>query len=190
MINHTRKLLCLHIEKCGGTSLDKVMREECNFPRKPYSRIHWTLSQHVEFWQQNGEDILNDYFKFCVVRNPWDRLVSQYFYYGGEDCEKKFQDWVLCKSYYTNNRYSYFPMVRHTSFKDKLNCMDFIIRQENFQGDFDILCDKIGISRVALPHKNKTNHKPYCEYYDEETKELIGELYSDDIEVFGYEFRE
>ena len=65
-------------------------------------------------------------------------------------------------------------MVRHTSFKGKLNCMDFIIRQENFQGDFNSLCDKIGISKVELPYINKTNHKPYCEYYDEETKELIG----------------
>ena len=67
---------------------------------------------------------------------------------------------------------------------------DFIGRYENLQQDFDHVCDSIGIPRRILPHANKSRRKPYWKYYNTKTRDIVAEIFREDIEYFGYEFED
>ena len=68
------------------------------------------------------------------------------------------------------------------------NIIDFVGRFENFQTDFDVVCDKIGVSRLKLSYANSYKHLHYTKYYDNKTRQLVAKRYKRDIETFGYEF--
>jgi len=66
--------------------------------------------------------------------------------------------------------------------------MDWLINFENLQEGFNYACDRAAIPKKRLPHKHKTNHKHYSEYYDDESYEIVRKNYAKDIEYFGYKF--
>lgn len=73
-------------------------------------------------------------------------------------------------------------------FFPKPKYIDFIGKVEAYQQDFDNLCNLIGIERQTLPLLNKSNRSQYTDYYDEKTRTIVANLYSKDIDYFGYKF--
>lgn len=54
---------------------------------------------------------------------------------------------------------------------------------------FDSIKDRLGFSE-SLPHVNKTKHKSYQEYYDDELIELLETHYADELKMFDYTFED
>ena len=141
----------------------------------------------------------NNYFKFAFVRNPWDRLVSTWINKTTEVFKRSYPHSTFTQA--TNKSFDEFVnLLKNNAFKEDRHIVpqvffvspdiDFIGKFENLQEDFNVVCDKIGIPKQQLPHKNKTKHKHYTAYYDDETKQIVAEKYAKDIEYFGYEFGE
>ena len=128
-----------------------------------------------------------DYFKFAFVRNPWDRVVSWYFFVKNNTDSRSTKNISFKEIIKTKSKVWTGPKQFQYEFTKK---SDFIGKTENIQEDFDIICDKIGIPQQTLPHRNTTKHKHYTEYYDEETKSIVAEVFTKDIEYFGYKFGE
>ena len=136
----------------------------------------------------------DEYFKFAFVRNPWDRVVSWYGYTKrlSEDNPRSsaglsMEDFIKKNEHVWVGRSTQYSWI----FDDCGNSMiDFIGRFERLQEDFDIICDKIGITKQKLLHKNKSKRKHYTEYYNEETINIVAKKFAKDIECFGYKFGE
>jgi hypothetical protein len=196
IISPKYKFVFILNEKTGCTSIYNVLkniddRKKIVGEIVPKDHNNYLYSKHTSCSEfQNNHSDFNDYFKFAFVRNPWDRVVSWYNFsmkIKNPDKDriitgKDFLSFILeFQNIWGNESQNQYEFTK---------CCDFIGRYENLQNDFNIICDKIGIPQQKLPHKNKTKHKHYTEYYDEETKQIIAEVFAKDIEYFGYKFGE
>ncbi len=200
VISPKYKFIFLSTMKTGSTSLNRALIKiedpdkevydlDENSPMLPktYDKKFYKHSTCSDL----QEDEYKNYFKFAFVRNPWDRVLSWYFFYSSFNVMKNlstkdetFKDFILNKS--RSYRWSGDNQSQYNFTK----CCDFIGKYENLQQDFNTVCDKIGIQQQQLPHKNKTKHKHYTKYYDKETKQIVAEKLAKDIEYFNYKFGE
>ena len=204
MISKKHKGTFIHIPKTGGSTISSVLSQNsfANLPERikehkcNVSNPHeWTM-KHSRIHELDMR--YQNFFCFAFVRNPWDLMVSSYSWWTQNthlpvrrDCgqilkTQGFNSFIKTNSSFINECYHQNNGQLHW-LNDKIN---FIGRFENLQDDFNIVCDKIGIPQQQLPHTNKTNHKHYTEYYDDETREIVAEKYARDIEYFGYKFGE
>jgi hypothetical protein len=201
MIINSQKFIFVHIPKTGGTSIEKLF----NNSFYGWDKKHCLWKQHCSIHQMQsvyGIDIDN-YYKFSIVRNPWDRAVSDYKWWTRASSpffdflkNTTFEDYLLIRNGYEKINHLNDSAGRADHFYaqysfieiDGANCMNRIIRFENLQKDFNIVCDEISLRKQQLPHTNKTKHKHYTEYYDDKTREIAAERYAKDIEYFGYKF--
>lgn len=81
-ISHKYRVIFIHIQRTGGNSIQKIFEEFDpdlieTIPIDPSKRRtkHCFLS---DIRAAVSDDIFHSYTKFCVVRNPFDRMVSWY----------------------------------------------------------------------------------------------------------------
>lgn len=70
------------------------------------------------------------------------------------------------------------------------NRIDFIGRFEQIKKDLKLVCDRLDIPNLKLPHERKSKHKHYTEYYNNRLVDLVTQVYSCDISNLGYKFED
>jgi len=176
-------------EKCSGNEFNKVfdaLKPEFLDLKSHDDPNHVTYETFKNTVSPENMDLIDSYFKFAFVRNPFDRAVSIFKYIAKIDSSAQISNFKNFAKYnFTKKEYNGIWLADQAS--QVVDC-DFIGRFENLQADFDLVCQKIGIKRNPLLVKNRTSHKHYSEYYDEETIEIVARKYHADIIRFGYKF--
>lgn len=211
------KIIFIHIPKTGGTSIEEVF--EINHPENfcfyrwgidQFEFIekhkHLTNSEKINFEPQHYTiDLLkeliedyNSYFKFTFVRNPYTKLLSEYYWLKNQilnDYSKfnsaDFHSW--CSEFLANINSSHKePQINYID-----ETVNFIGKYENFSNDFEILVKHLINSsseftkyqNKAIPLLNTTglNKSILIPSILQETKELIYKTYTLDFIKFNYD---
>jgi len=207
LVSHKHKFVFISIPKTGSTSLRNTLSEYgdvfSNSDADSAEYVHIKAQELKKHFIKNKWN-WDEYFKFAFVRNPWDSIVSQYFYkinfINKEKLNipynKKFM--FHCKSLKKNcnnfNSAVKFNLLTFTNqidwiVDDQGKCLiNFIGRFENLEQDFKTICKRIGLPEKRLHLANTTAHEYYGELYDKESMEIVKEKFKKDIEIFDYEF--
>lgn len=184
------KFIFIHIPRCAGMSVRKALGE------MPVGKknIMGDMGTAITLKAFVGKKIWNDSFKFCFVRNPWDRAVSMWKYINlkrNRWQQLSFSEFLeQPKDLNPAERWHSTTQLFHITDENGNIMADFIGRFENLQEDVNRVCEKCGIKKSQLPHMNKTEHKHYTKYYDDKTREIVAKKFKGDIECFGYKFEE
>jgi len=176
----------IHINKTGGSSVASALK-------LPFE--HLTA---VEKMAMVGSRRWEKCLTFTIVRNPWDKVVSQYHYRlktnqtDMADIPIPFSEWVQRAFAEQDPLYYNFPKMFMTQTEwiadaDGRILVDEIVRFEKLDEGFARVMKKLG-KDVTLPHLRKSKHDHYRDYYDTETAAIIHHYFKKDIDNFGYTF--
>ena len=206
LISDQKKFIFVHIEKTAGTSITSALEPYSIKPptSKWYSLLRafnlpgdyhrYKYPMHGGLTQAQKKlppDLYQRYFKFAFVRNPWDRLVSEYNAAIRKNRRRRHRRIVAMASF---SEYVDYEIHRDklAQYPKTLNQqgemgLDFVGRFDNLYEDFSHVCEVLDIE-ITLQKLNAFSHPEYREYYDEETRERVRRHWAQDIEAFDYEF--
>ena len=192
MISYDKKFIFVHINKTAGTSMEKALADygvkKLEEKGDLKFELNYNQSQHFncdEYKKYLGSEY-DDYFKFTVVRNPFDRVVS-YYYGGAIQKGLNFKDWVVDR-YLNENYKDYIRMYSdytHWFDKDELN---YVLKFENLDQDFIKLKETLDLNcELGKANVNKSRTH-YRDYYDDKTKDIIENHFEKELNTFQYKF--
>lgn len=165
----------VHVPKTAGNSISRWIREIR--PSRVYAEypVHAALS--------NIQDSYD--FSFCVVRNPWDRVVSLWAFWNKIKKENvPFDDFVRNLKDYKFSDRSWFTFDQPQKAWIP-NGVTYLLKFETLEEDFKVIQEKLECTEPLL-RMNTSEHAEYHTYYTPETWAIIADVFKDDIEAFGY----
>ena len=168
----------------------------------PIRKIHMqhaTPKQLIET-ELISEKKWNEYFKFCFVRNPWDKAYSDYLWMMKDRKIKgSFKSFITKKDAFKNvltdrNDKSYRGdhLLPQSDFFNSIYGMDFIGRFENLIEDVSRINKILNFDKDFDLHENQSlkKYRHYSLFYSNSDKKLIEDLYKNDIKELNYKFED
>lgn len=193
MISPSHRFIFVHIGRTGGTSLERLAgvgltRDPRTAPagNTDFPDKHATF----DYYYRTFPEEFSSFFKFTIIRNPYDRLVSAWLWRNSvmKDQRCSLSDFALTRP----GGWGYRSRLQldNMDFGASIKALDYIARYENLEKDMEFICNKINLDFEKFPHTNRTKSGHYRDYYDDHTLELVTGLFRFDIEYFGYRFGE
>ena len=189
-----KKLGFIHISKCAGTSIEDMGKQD----KQKWGRFDKQYGFHHRLFNKVPKSVRQSKDWFAVVRNPYDRIISEYYCkYGGinnptlknppKHNKQGFNEYIRSKinrrskvgNHYTE-QYKYFEGVPETKVQ--------VIKMENLNNGLNKLFKKYNLD-IKIPEKKSNVGKRgrfSVKDFDNETLKLINEVYGKDFKTLKY----
>jgi Sulfotransferase family len=217
LLSHVCKFIYLKTRKTAGTSVEIYFEPYCVDP-KNYSGERHGRSAEVSEWgivgsrriqadspwynhmaaeeirKLAGREVWDAYYKFCVIRNPFDKVVSYFWHEAGSELGEKFRDadfTVVRESFAAWTKRKCFPADRFIYTIADVPAVDCFLRYEHLHGGMRQLCARLKIpwqpSRLGrYKSEYRKRAEPFEEYYTPEAAARVEEAFAWELDYFEY----
>ena len=222
LVSHDHKFIYTKTNKTAGTSVESYFERYCmpeddwqlSYIReesisasgiigfrgkgRPENCRYWNHMPASLIKERLGDETWARYFKFCVVRNPFDKTVSQFYFQkllqqgkkqgeGSIDFDEErqaFEDW-LTAAHIAHDRDKYII--------DGEFCLDDVIRFENLEQEVNRVRDVLSIASgpaklTSFMGGIRPAQVTAESLYSARSKQIVEEKYSFELEYFDYSF--
>lgn len=216
LISHRKKFIYTKTVKTAGTSVESYFEKYCmpegewQFAdkRNQYVGVSGIIGARgpdikgsewynhmsaADIRSKIGAHVWDSYFKFCVVRNPFDKLVSMFFFRkekGTLEVEDKGETVDCFRAWISKG----VPVPDRRQYLDKGEiCMNYFIRYENLANDIKSVCDHLGLpfesyNIPTLKSGIRDQSIEIHDFYSEEIVQMVSKAYEFELKEFGYRF--
>lgn len=206
IVSHAKKFIFFAVPKTGTHAVRELLsshkgpddwEQQILFGKQflPIPEIAKIQHGHISVQQivpYLDTSIWQDYFKFAIVRNPFDRFISICFFLNRKNplfLETPLQ-WMksAIKVQRFRERVLVKPQYQQLIDAQGNIAMDYVGRYEVLQDSIDEICQRLQVETTQLQKRNTSEHKQYREYYDEELKSAVEIFYQEDLTRFNYAY--
>lgn len=219
LVSHPKKFIYLKTTKTGGTSVEIFLEPYCRPPgsgepqhhqdaivsdvgivgyrgKQPKGQVWWNHMPGAQVRELVGEKVWGEYHKFCIVRNPFDRMVSQWWmnlpaqFRPRASAEMDFARTVFSKWVEEGQQLT---VDRNVYLIGGKQCTDRILRYENLKPELEALCRDLNLDLDVAKlgtYKSEFRARPeaFAAYYTPSARGIIENVFRYELDEFGYSF--
>jgi hypothetical protein len=165
-------------------------------PGRMFAALRHSIASREKFYRhmpafevQNRvrRGVWNSYFKFCVERNPWDKVLSHYHMHAARQGGALSLDEYLARGGFPIN---YF---RYTDRSGTSVLVDRVLRYENLTAELSEVFAALhipfdGTLGVLAKSGYRTDRRPYQHVFNDDQRQIVEKAFAKEIELHGYRF--
>ena len=216
-INHDLKAIYIHIHKTGGTTIAITLKKYYGFQNYYLHRpdhdkfcFHQTKKKYINYENRFHGVITyyktspyinkkmnmtplkwDTYFKFCFVRNPYDKIISAWNHINR--FKIPFRNYLSLDKIVNDVEYMHMFMPQYRSMINEKaqKYINYVGKFEDLDIEFINILKYIGVKKIIHNSNEKLNvrkHKKFHEYYeDQEILDNVNKILEEDFKYLDYE---